>query len=127
MICANPDLWVMRGPARVICAGTLAQRYEALGGEVRYHGKPHPEIYRACFDLLGDIPRNRVLAIGDTLATDVAGARAVGIASALVPGGIHADELGAAGGDGPPPAEALAVLCAREGARPDYVLAGLRW
>ena len=27
---------------RAICAGAMAQRYEALGGRVRWHGKPYP-------------------------------------------------------------------------------------
>ena len=32
MLCANPDLWVMRGDARLVCAGLIAQRYAQLGG-----------------------------------------------------------------------------------------------
>ena len=47
MICANPDLEVIRGGVRVICAGTLAQRYEQLGGTVRSLGKPDPGHLRA--------------------------------------------------------------------------------
>src|ERR1700744_2696366 len=35
MICANPDLVVIRGGVRVLCAGALAVRYVELGGEVR--------------------------------------------------------------------------------------------
>ena len=40
MICANPDLEVIRGGVRVLCAGTLALRYLELGGDVRMLGKP---------------------------------------------------------------------------------------
>src|SRR3546814_3905648 len=47
MICANPDLIVMRGEAMEICAGALALDYEQKGGDVRWHGKPHPEVYRS--------------------------------------------------------------------------------
>ena len=126
MICANPDLWVMRGAERAICAGTLARRYEALGGTVRYHGKPHPAIYRDCFARLAGIARGRVIAIGDTLTTDIAGAAAAGLAAALVPGGIHGEELGCAHGAAPDPA-ALAALCETAGVRPDYILASLTW
>ena len=126
MICANPDLWVMRGALRAICAGALASRYEALGGTVRYHGKPHPAIYRDCFARLAGIAPRRVIAIGDTLATDVAGAATAGIAAALVPGGVHGEELRCAHGAAPDPA-ALATLCGTLGVRPDYVLASLAW
>lgn len=88
MICANPDLEVIRGGQRVICAGALAQRYEALGGEVRSLGKPDPAIYVPVMDTLG-LPRDRVLAVGDGLRTDIAGAKAAGIDSCWVLGGIH--------------------------------------
>ncbi|MGB8275107.1 MAG: TIGR01459 family HAD-type hydrolase, partial [Alphaproteobacteria bacterium] len=49
MICANPDREVIRGAHRIVCAGALAARYEELGGEVRYFGKPYPDVYRRCF------------------------------------------------------------------------------
>jgi HAD superfamily hydrolase (TIGR01459 family) len=93
MICANPDLIVMRGEAMEICAGALALDYEQKGGEVRWHGKPHPEVYRSCFALLEGIAPSRIAAIGDSLRTDVAGAEASGIASIFIAGGIHGEEL----------------------------------
>jgi len=93
MICANPDLEVMRGSVRVVCAGALAQRYAALGGEVRSVGKPDAAIYGPALDVLG-VPRNGVLAVGDALRTDIAGATAAGIASVWVLGGIHEQHLG---------------------------------
>ena len=93
MICANPDLEVIRGGVRVICAGTLAQRYAAMGGDVRSIGKPDSTIYGPVLELLR-LPRERVLAVGDSLRTDIAGAAAAGIASAWVLGGIHEAHLG---------------------------------
>lgn len=93
MLCANPDLEVIRGGTRVICAGALAERYEVMGGTCLWLGKPDPGIYPAVFDLL-DIPPPRVLAVGDALRTDIAGAKAAGIDSCWVLGGIHAAELG---------------------------------
>jgi HAD superfamily hydrolase (TIGR01459 family) len=93
MICANPDLIVMRGEAMEICAGALALDYEQKGGDVRWHGKPHPEVYRSCFALLEGIAPSRIAAIGDSLRTDVAGAQASGIASIFIAGGIHGEEL----------------------------------
>jgi HAD superfamily hydrolase (TIGR01459 family) len=125
MICANPDLEVIRGGVRVICAGALAQRYAAMGGEVRSLGKPDPAIYPSVFAMLGLSPA-RVMAVGDALRTDIAGAAAVGIASAWVLGGIHAEELGLEEGTLPPPGTAEARAAA-EGLSPDAVLPAFRW
>jgi HAD superfamily hydrolase (TIGR01459 family) len=126
MICANPDLQVIRGGKRIICAGALARRYEALGGAVRYLGKPHAAIYDYCFEQLGGAGRGRILAIGDSLRTDIAGAAAAGIDSVLVVGGLHAEELGVADG-APPDTGALARLCAREGLSPIAAVPAFVW
>jgi HAD superfamily hydrolase (TIGR01459 family) len=88
MICANPDLEVIRGGHTVMCAGALARRYEELGGEVRWIGKPDPAIYSPALGMIG-LPSIRVLAVGDALRTDIAGAAAAGIDSCWVLGGIH--------------------------------------
>ena len=40
------------------------------------------------------MPKAKVLAVGDALRTDVAGATSVGIHACWVLGGIHAEELG---------------------------------
>jgi HAD superfamily hydrolase (TIGR01459 family) len=101
MVCANPDLVVMHGDKLVLCAGALAQWYTAEGGRVRWHGKPYPSVYEACFALLGTGDRKHLLAIGDSLRTDIAGAAAAGIDSLLVAGGIHAQEFGISGDEGP--------------------------
>lgn len=106
MICANPDLEVIRGGVRVLCAGALAARYSELGGDVRSLGKPDPRIYQPALAKLG-LPPERVLAVGDALRTDIAGAAGVGIDSCWVLGGLHGAEL--AGSDGnPDPARAKA-------------------
>lgn len=126
MVCANPDLVVIHSGRRAICAGALAQRYEEIGGAVRWHGKPFPSIYETCFGLLGIADRGRILAIGDSLRTDIAGANAVGIASVLVLGGIHGEELGVAQGVLPDPAKLEAAVAA-SGQRPSYAIAHLTW
>jgi HAD superfamily hydrolase (TIGR01459 family) len=112
MICANPDLVVLYQGRLALCAGALARRYEELGGRVRWHGKPYPAIYDTCLDLLGIADRARILAIGDSLSTDIAGAAAAGLDSLLIAGGIHAGEFAAAAGDLDPDriAAALAAL-----------------
>lgn len=126
MVCANPDLEVVRGGVREICAGAVASRYEALGGFVRYHGKPHPAIYATCLAMLGVADRSRILAVGDSLRTDIAGAEAAGLDSLLVTGGIHAEELGWAAGRAPDPA-LLADACARAGRRPTAAAGAFVW
>ncbi len=93
MVCANPDLVIVRGGQRVICAGLLAREYAGMGGEVRQIGKPLPGIYAPVRRML-DLPDARVVAIGDSLATDIAGAGAAGFDSCWVLGGIHADTVG---------------------------------
>lgn len=93
MICANPDLEVIRGGVRLICAGALTQRYEEIGGQARWLGKPDPAIYTPVLAMLGTDPA-RTLAVGDSLRTDIAGAKRRGIPSCWVLGGIHEAELG---------------------------------
>ena len=92
MICANPDLEVIRGGVRVLCAGAFAQRYASLGGDVRSIGKPDPLIYGPVLDILA-LPKSRVVAVGDALRTDIAGAAAIGVDSCWVLGGIHGERL----------------------------------
>ncbi|GAN76330.1 TIGR01459 family HAD-type hydrolase [Acidisphaera rubrifaciens] len=118
MICANPDLDVIRDGVRMLCAGALAQQYAMLGGDVRSLGKPDPAIYGPVIDRLG-VPPGRILAIGDSLRTDIAGAAACGIDACWVLGGIHADEL-AAGLD---PADAARAV----GLAPVATLSALIW
>lgn len=92
MVCANPDLEVIRGGERVLCAGTFAARYAEMGGDVRNLGKPDPLIYAPVLEMLG-LPKDRVLAVGDALRTDMAGAKATGLDGLWVLGGLHGDHL----------------------------------
>lgn len=114
MICANPDLAVIRGGRRVLCAGSLAQRYRALGGDVRALGKPDPAIYAHALAILGLAPE-RVLAVGDSLDTDIAGAHGVDLPACWVLGGLHGAEL--AGADGGFAPERIAAALAASGLR----------
>jgi HAD superfamily hydrolase (TIGR01459 family) len=97
-VCANPDLVVDVGGRIVYCAGTLAAMYEAMGGTVYWAGKPHPPIYdmaRATAERLRGAPVDpaRILAIGDSVRTDIAGATGYGIASVFVACGIHRSDV----------------------------------
>ena len=126
MICANPDLVVMHGGRMMICAGTLAQRYEEMGGRVAWHGKPHRAVYERCFELLGIADRSRILAVGDSLRTDVAGANGAGIDVLLVAGGIHAEEFGLREGQLPDRPRLMRAIAA-SGTRPSFVAARFAW
>ena len=94
MVCANPDIAIHRGDTLVYCAGALAGRFEALGGDVVYAGKPHPPIYQRALALArkargAPVDERRVLAVGDGMKTDIAGAARVGLDALLVTRGIH--------------------------------------
>lgn len=80
MICVNPDIAVHIGEERRLCAGALARIFEDLGGQVTWIGKPMPLIYKACMSCLAglgkqSIDKCRILAIGDSLMTDILGAK----------------------------------------------------
>lgn len=115
MVCANPDLEVMKGSERIICAGYLAQLYAKAGGKVILRGKPDPAIYKPTLAMLGT-SQNRTLAVGDALRTDIAGAKAANIDSCWVLSGIHAL----------PPEPAMAEATAA-GFSPIAILPGLAW
>jgi HAD superfamily hydrolase (TIGR01459 family) len=129
MVCANPDIVVERGDALVYCAGALADAYAALGGEVLYCGKPHAPIYAQALAVAADLrggkpPLARLLAVGDSVRTDLKGAQAFGIDSAFVVSGIHAEEVG--GREAPDPG-ALDPIFAAAGVAPKAVMRGLKW
>lgn len=54
-------------------------------------GKPHAPAYRRALQML-DLRPDEVLAVGDRLETDIAGARTAGIPTALVLTGVHGRE-----------------------------------
>jgi len=126
MVCANPDLEVVRGGKREICAGAIALAYEELGGELRYHGKPHRGTYETCLALMDLGPGARIAAIGDSLRTDIAGAQGVGIDGIFIAAGIHGEALGMVDGAPPDPAR-LAALFDERDLYPAAALPFLRW
>jgi HAD superfamily hydrolase (TIGR01459 family) len=126
MICVNPDIVVERGHRLIYCAGALAAAYEALGGEVAYAGKPHPPIYTRARELIADArgapsETARILAIGDGIKTDIAGAAAAGVRSVFIASALHV-----AGGEAFDEA-ALARLFVGHPAPPIAALTGLAW
>lgn len=131
MICANPDLVVEREKTLIPCAGLIAQAYEEIGGAVTYAGKPYRPVYEAALAMAGDLDGGRepeiarVLAVGDALRTDIAGASAYGIPNLLVARGIHAEELGVLAEHGT--LGDVAEWLTRQEVRPDAVIERLAW
>lgn len=125
MVCANPDVIVRWGDRLIYCAGALAEAFEKLGGKVVYGGKPHAPIYDVACEKLDAIAgrqleRRRVLAIGDGVRTDIAGANGNGFPSLFVAGagGVHegaADEL------------SIADALARASVFAEFASTGLKW
>jgi HAD superfamily hydrolase (TIGR01459 family) len=98
LICANPDIVVERGDRLIYCAGAVAELYREFGGEVIFYGKPHRPIYERAMELSAErlghtADRARVLAIGDSVRTDLAGAHGFGIDCLFVTRGIHSEEF----------------------------------
>ncbi len=130
MICANPDIMVERGDRLIWCAGALAERYAALDGKVTYAGKPHAPVYRSALVEAarirgGVVGRERVLAIGDGVRTDLLGAVTQGFDTLFVFGGIHAVEV--LDEHGEPVAERLARLFAEAAVWPAALIKRLAW
>lgn len=129
MICVNPDLVVESGDRLVPCAGALAARYKAIGGDAVIVGKPHAPIYREALDRIGALlgagtaSPSDVLAIGDGIPTDIRGANDAGLDSVFVASGIHASDHG---GKSPAP-EDVGRLLADHGVSADYFIPRLSW
>jgi HAD superfamily hydrolase (TIGR01459 family) len=129
MVCGNPDVVVERGDKLVYCAGSVADLYANMGGEVIYAGKPYRPIYEmALAKAQATAGRNlalkRVLAIGDSVRTDLTGAQRFGVDFLFVTSGIHAGELGARER---PDAAALKDMLGAAGELPKAVMRNLMW
>jgi HAD superfamily hydrolase (TIGR01459 family) len=126
LICANPDIVVERGDRLIYCAGAVAELYRELGGEVIFYGKPHRPIYERAMQLAAGknghtAGLDKVLAIGDSVRTDLAGAHGFGIDCLFVTRGIHAEEF--AGVDQLDPASVKELF----GHPPRALIRELRW
>ena len=95
MVCANPDIVVNWGGRMIWCAGALAEIYKEFSGEVIYGGKPHAPIYDLALQrinaLRGPTSRDRILAVGDGIKTDILGANNQGLDVLMIAGegGVH--------------------------------------
>jgi HAD superfamily hydrolase (TIGR01459 family) len=93
IVCANADNTVMRGDAKLLCAGAIAREYIRMGGRAFIHGKPSATLYALAHSYVPDVPLGRVLMIGDSLETDIKGANAYGVDSLLLLTGVHGGDF----------------------------------
>jgi HAD superfamily hydrolase (TIGR01459 family) len=129
MVCGNPDVVVERGSTLVYCAGAIADLYATMGGKVLYAGKPYRPIYDTALAKAQSaaghkVALSRVLAIGDSVRTDLKGARTVGVDFLFVTSGIHAEELGSRER---PDADALTATFVAAGGMPKAIMRELIW
>ncbi len=124
LLCLNPDRKSVQPDGTFVrCPGAIADRYAALGGDVRVWGKPGREIYEAAFAAAGAWSRG--VGIGDSLEHDIAGARGAGLDSVLVTRGIHWVDVAETPTAMPDP-ERLRRLVEEAGVEPTFVVPMLR-
>jgi len=100
LVLPNPDLIYPSGVDSFgFAAGSVAMLFEAAlqrryrnrqGLEFARLGKPYPHLYEAA---MARCDTRDVVMIGDQLETDIAGAKACGIDSALITTGVSIDDL----------------------------------
>lgn len=121
LVCANPDIRAKRGDKLIYCGGALAQKYENMGGEVIYAGKPHDAIYNLArkwlLEVAGyNIDKSRILAIGDNIQTDLLGAQNQGYDCLFIADGVHEQN-----------AADVTALLAQHDIAVKYMLSSLNW
>nr|GMD43534.1 DAR GTPase 2, mitochondrial [Ipomoea batatas] len=126
MVVANPDFVTVEARALRVMPGTLAAKYENLGGEVKWMGKPDKIIYDSAMAMTDEDASN-CIAVGDSLHHDIKGANAAGIASAFITCGIHATELGLGKFGEVADDTSVHALASRHDAFPTYVLPSFTW
>lgn len=127
MVCANPDIVAVHPNGTFgMAPGTVARHYEGLGGRVFYVGKPHRPIYQLCLEALGNPMQDSIVAIGDSVEHDVAGAAGMALDTVLIMSGIHHAGFDLAGGLEANRA-ALEQLEAKFGVRPRWLLPRFCW
>lgn len=127
MVCANPDFKMVNPDGTYShMPGEIAKLYEEMGGTVTSFGKPHKEHFEACIRDL-NLPKNKVVHVGDSLHHDIAGANDAGIASIFVVGGVHREEVGEPDLGTLPATEQLDKLFAKHGQTPTHVVPMLRY
>jgi phosphoglycolate/pyridoxal phosphate phosphatase family enzyme len=88
VLATNEDATFPTADGLVPGAGAIVGALRGMGFAPQHVvGKPSPAAFEVALEVLG-LPANRVLMIGDRLDTDIAGAQAAGLDSALVLSGV---------------------------------------
>lgn len=127
LLCTNPDLARLADGGVAPGCGALALRYEGLGGEVHYVGKPYPDVYKYCRKYFDAHSVRRIVAIGDSLQHDIAGGNAAGLDTTFVCSGIHREHFSGVLDDDARHARLVALIGAHGDRQPTWVLPVLRW
>ncbi|XP_074292022.1 uncharacterized protein LOC141618856 [Silene latifolia] len=126
MIVANPDYVTVEARALRVMPGTLGDKYEKLGGEVKWMGKPGKVIYDSAMAMAG-VDASECIAVGDSLHHDIKGANLAGMNSIFITGGIHANELGLDNFDQVAKKPEVRDLASKCDAYPTYVIPSFTW
>lgn len=127
MVCANPDMVVNIGDNQYECAGTYARYYEERGGRVAYHGKPYAEVYDMVRARFGNPPKEKMVAIGDSLHTDVQGAQNFGIGCLFNLKGIHWEDVKMDHSPDEADLDKIRLVIDNQPFKPLAIISGLKW
>ena len=126
LVCTNPDLTRITSNGLQPSAGSIAQEYQTRGGKVHFIGKPYPEIYRYCLNLVPNVSASRILAVGDSIHHDIVGGQSVGLNTLLTLGGVHADHF-TESNDSLEINHRIRKISGSLGALPDWAVTSFKW
>ncbi len=126
MLCVNPDKSMSLPMSDDIGAGSIASRYEAMGGFVQMRGKPQQDLFMYCLEAFPGIDKSRFVMIANSYISDIKGAENVGIDSVLIGIGTHARELGLALGK-PLSVQTVNELSRHYGSFPTYAITSIKY
>ena len=125
LIVAGNDTSSFKDGKICIAAGAIAEQYAVLGGKIITLGKPDPVITAYCLEALPqNLPKEKILVIGDNIATDIKGANLAGLSSVLISKGVHVNFLGEGYISDVAKTRELSLSL---DAYPDFVMSNLRW
>lgn len=108
-----------------LSAGAIAEQYAVLGGRILTVGKPDPMVMTYCIEAFpAHISKEKILNIGDNIATDIKAANLLNMPSALISKGVHVNFLGEGYISDVAKTRELATSL---DAYPDCVISNLRW
>ncbi len=126
MLCVNPDKNLDLSGSDDIGAGSIAARYEAMGGLVKYRGKPDKDMFAYCLEAFPHLNKKRFVVVANSFTADIKGASNLDLDSILIATGSHARELGLALGK-PLSSQTVNELSRHYGVFPKYILPEVKY